>query len=460
MKKAFRLLAVAVVLAAFWPVLPAGASEPHVLLATLNGVINPITDNYLVTATDRAVQGHATALIIAMDTPGGLDTSMRDIIKKILGAPIPVVVFVSPSGARAASAGLYITEAADVAVMAPGTNIGSAHPVSLGGSNPAPSPSASGGGSTAAPDIESIKIENDAAAYVRALTMLHHRNADWAEKAVRQSINVPSDEAVRLGVVDFESRDLDTLLAALDGRQVVKGGHSYALQTAHAGIERYDLNGFDLFLEAAADPNLIYLLFLLAVIGIVMWAAHPAFVIPGVIGVIAGVLAALSLFNLPINTAGVILILLAMVLFVVDLKAVTHGVLTTAAVIAMTLGGLMLIDTGFLAEGINIGLLLVTVLLIGGAFAFVLRKVIAARSRPYAAGEESMIGRVGVVREPLSPSGMVFVDGALWQATSASGPLPTGTPVRVVAVDGLHLRVQPLSDRQAVSEGPPQSVSP
>jgi membrane-bound serine protease (ClpP class) len=461
MKKAFRLLAVAVVLAAFWPVLPAGASEPHVLVATLNGVINPITDNYLVTATDRAVQGHATALIIAMDTPGGLDTSMRDIIKKILGAPVPVVVFVSPSGARAASAGLYITEAADVAVMAPGTNIGSAHPVSLGGSNPAPSPSANGSGSTAAPDIESVKIENDAAAYVRALATLHHRNADWAEKAVRQSINVPSDEAVRLGVVDFESRDLDTLLASLDGRQVVKGGHSYALQTAHVGIERYDLNGFDLFLEAAADPNLIYLLFLLAVIGIVVWAAHPAFVIPGVIGVIAGVLAALSLFNLPINTAGVILILLAMVLFLVDLKAVTHGVLTTAAVIAMTLGGLMLIDTGFLAEGINIGLLLVTVLLIGGAFAFVLRKVIAARSRPYAAGEESMIGRVGVVREPLSPSGMVFVDGALWQATSASGPLPTGTPVRVVAVDGLHLRVQPLSDRQAaVSEGPPQSVSP
>ncbi|HEY8735983.1 MAG TPA: nodulation protein NfeD [Candidatus Dormibacteraeota bacterium] len=461
MKKAFRLLAVAVVLAAFWPVLPAGASEPHVLVATLNGVINPITDNYLVTATDRAVQGHATALIIAMDTPGGLDTSMRDIIKKILGAPIPVVVFVSPSGARAASAGLYITEAADVAVMAPGTNIGSAHPVSLGGSNPAPSPSANGSGSTAAPDIESIKIENDAAAYARALATLHHRNADWAEKAVRQSINVPSDEAVRLGVVDFESRDLDTLLAALNGRQVVKGGHSYALQTAHAGIERYDLNGFDLFLEAAADPNLIYLLFLLAVIGIVVWAAHPAFVIPGVIGVIAGVLAALSLFNLPINTAGVILILLAMMLFLVDLKAVTHGVLTTAAVIAMTLGGLMLIDTGFLAEGINIGLLLVTVLLIGGAFAFVLRKVIAARSRPYAAGEESMIGRVGVVREPLSPSGMVFVDGALWQATSASGPLPIGTPVRVVAVDGLHLRVQPLSDRQAaVSEGPPQSVSP
>ena len=306
MKRAARLTAMAALIASLWSHVPAHASEPHVLLATLDGVINPITDHYIVTAVDRAVRGHATALIIAMDTPGGLDTSMRDIIKKILAAPVPVVVFVSPSGARAASAGLYITEASDVAAMAPGTNIGSAHPVSLGGSNPAPAASPSPGASAAPADIEDIKIENDAAAYVRALASLHHRNADWAEKAVRQSINVPSDEAVTLGVVDLESRDLDTLLTALDGRQVVKGGLTYTLQTAHAGIERDDLSGIDRFLEAAADPNLIYLLFLLAVIGIGVWATHPGFVLVGVVGVIAGVLAALSLFNLPINAAGIV----------------------------------------------------------------------------------------------------------------------------------------------------------
>jgi membrane-bound serine protease (ClpP class) len=441
MKRASRLLAVAAVLALFWPALPARASEPHVLVATLDGVINPITDHYIVTAVDRAISGHATALIIAMDTPGGLDTSMRDIIKKILGAPVPVIVFVSPSGARAASAGLYITEASDLAAMAPGTNIGSAHPVSIGGSNPAPGPSASPGASAAPVDIETIKIENDAAAYIRALATLHHRNADWAEKAVRQSINVPSDEAVKLGVVELESRDLDTLLTAIDGRQVLKGGQTYTLQTAHAGIERIDLSGIDRFLEAAADPNLIYLLFLLAVIGIGVWATHPAFVLPGVVGVIAGLLAALSLFNLPINTAGIILIVLAMILFVVDLKAVTHGVLTTAAVISMTLGGLLLIDTGFLAEGINIGLLLITVLVIAGIFAFILRKVIEARKRPYAAGEETMLGTIGVARENLSPNGMVFVNGALWQASSASS-VPAGKEVKVVGVDGLHLRVE------------------
>ncbi|HEY0492814.1 MAG TPA: nodulation protein NfeD [Candidatus Dormibacteraeota bacterium] len=442
MKRASRLVAVAAFLTLAAPAIPARASEPHVLVATLNGVINPITDHYILTAVDRAVQGHATALIIAMDTPGGLDTSMRDIIKKMLAAPVPVVVYVSPSGARAASAGLYITEASDLAAMAPGTNIGSAHPVSLGGSNPAPNPSASPGSSSAPVDIESIKIENDAAAYVRALATLHHRNADWAEQAVRQSINVPSDEAVKLGVVELESRDLDTLLTALDGRQVLKGGQTFTLQTGHAGIQRVDLSAFDRFLEAAADPNLIYLLFLLAVIGIGVWATHPAFVLPGVIGVIAGVLAALSLFNLPINTAGIILILLAMLLFVVDLKAVTHGVLTGAAIVAMTLGGLMLIDTGFLAEGINVALLVITVLLIAAIFAFILTKVIAARRQPYDASEDSLRGSIGVVREPLAPNGMVFLNGALWQAVSSTGTVPAGTEVRVVAVDGLHLRVE------------------
>src|SRR6202022_3030291 len=270
-KRAVRLFLATVALAGLLPVLPAQAAEPHVLVATLDGVINPITDNYIVNAVDRAVSNHDTALIIAMDTPGGLDTSMRHIIKKILAAPLPVGIFVSPSGARAASAGLYITESADIAVMAPGTNIGSAHPVSLSGSTPAANPTASPGASGAtstAPDIESQKIENDAAAYIRALATLHHRNADWAEKAVRQSINAPADDAVKLGVVDFETRDLDTLLQDLDGRQVSKGGHTYTLQTARAGIVRYDMSGFDQFLQAVADPNLVYLLFLLAIIGI------------------------------------------------------------------------------------------------------------------------------------------------------------------------------------------------
>jgi membrane-bound serine protease (ClpP class) len=461
-KRATRLFLVAALLAAFLPAVQARAAEPHVLVATLNGVINPITDNYISTAVDKAVSGQANALIIAMDTPGGLDTSMRHIIKKILGAPLPVVIFVSPSGARAASAGLYITEAADIAVMAPGTNIGSAHPVSLGGSNPAATPAATpsaSGGSSTAPDIESQKIENDAAAYIRALATLHQRNADWAEKAVRQSINAPADDAVKLGVVDFETRDLDTLLQDLDGRQVQKGGHTYTLQTARAGIQRYDMSGFDQFLQALADPNLVYLLFLLALIGIGFWVTHPGMFLPGVIGVIAGVLAAVSMFDLPVNIAGLILILIAIVLFIIDLKAVTHGVLTTGGIVAMTLGGLLLINTSFLAEGVNIPLLIITVLVIAAIFLFILRKLIEARRRPYAAGEESMIGSLGSVREPLNPSGMVFVNGALWQATSTGGPLDAGTQVRVVGVNGLRLRVEALQQQQPERSEGPQAAS-
>jgi membrane-bound serine protease (ClpP class) len=461
-KRATRLFLVAALLAAFLPAVQARAAEPHVLVATLNGVINPITDNYISTAVDKAVSGQANALIIAMDTPGGLDTSMRHIIKKILGAPLPVVIFVSPSGARAASAGLYITEAADIAVMAPGTNIGSAHPVSLGGSNPAATPAATpsaSGGSSTAPDIESQKIENDAAAYIRALATLHQRNADWAEKAVRQSINAPADDAVKLGVVDFETRDLDTLLQDLDGRQVQKGGHTYTLQTARAGIQRYDMSGFDQFLQALADPNLVYLLFLLALIGIGFWVTHPGMFLPGVIGVIAGVLAAVSMFDLPVNIAGLILILIAIVLFIIDLKAVTHGVLTTGGIVAMTLGGLLLINTSFLAEGVNIPLLIITVLVIAAIFLFILRKLIEARRRPYAAGEESMIGSLGSVREPLNPSGMVFVNGALWQATSTGGPLDAGTQVRVVGVNGLRLRVEALQQQQPGRSEGPQAAS-
>src|SRR5437588_1451256 len=344
---------------------------------------------------------------------------------------------------------MYITQAADIAGLAPGTNIGSAHPVSLGGSNPAPSASPGASGQSAATDIEDQKIENDAAAYARALATLHHHNADWVEKAVRQSINAPADEAVTLGVVDFESRDLDTLLNDLDGRQVVKGGHTYTLQTAHAAVDRYTLAGFDQFLQAVADPNLVYLLFLLAIIGIGFWVTHPGLVIPGVVGVIAGILAALSLFNLPINIAGVILILLAILLFIVDLKAVTHGVLTTGGIIAMTLGGLLLIDTGFLSEAVSLPLLLITVAVIAGIFVFILQKVITARQQPYATGEESMIGAAGTVREPLDPKGMVFVNGALWQASSLGGTIPAGTAVRVIKVDGLRLQVEPLSIRES-----------
>lgn len=452
-KRAVRLFFAAVSLAALLPVISARAAGSEVLVANLNGAIDPITDNYLVGAINRAVNDGATALVVQMDTPGGLDTSMRDIIKHMIGARVPVVVYVSPSGARAASAGMYITLAADIAAMAPGTNIGSAHPVTIGGSNPAPSATPSASGTSSAPDIEDQKIENDAAAYARALATLHHHNAQWAERAVRQSINATAEEAVAQNVVDLESRDLPTLLNTLDGRQVSKGGQTYTLRTAEAAIVTDNLSGFDQLLQALIDPNVAYLLLLLAIIGIGFWVTHPGLIVPGVIGVVAALFAALSLFDLPVNTAGVILILFAIALFIVDLKAMTHGVLTTGGIIAMTLGGLLLVNTGFLSESVNIPLLLLTVAVIAGIFLFILQKAIAARHQPYAAGEEAMVGRIGSVREPLDPTGMVFVDGALWQATSSKGSVPVGGQVRIIHVDGLHLEVEPLVE-QSGAQGP------
>ncbi len=447
MGRAGRLFATGLLLLAASPLVTARASGEHVLVATLNGVINPITDNYVSKAVDRAVQGHATTLVIALDTPGGLDTSMRNINKKMLGAPLPVVIYVSPSGARAASAGLFIAQAADIAAMAPGTNIGSAHPVSIGGGNPVPAPS--GSPSRSDRDILDVKIENDAAAYIRSLATLHHHNVDWAEKAVRQSVNVPADEAVRLGVVDLESGDLTALLRDLDGRQVTKRGETYTLHTAQAAVERIDLSDFDRLLETLADPNVAYLLLLLAIIGIGFWVTHPGLFLPGVAGAVAGVLAALTLFNLPVNVAGLVLIAVAIILFIVDLTAPTHGVLTTGGIIAMSLGGFFLIDTGLLAEGVNVALIAATVLLIAATFAFVLRKILTARRLPYAAGQEAMVGRLGTARQRLAPSGMVFVDGALWEATAVDGPLDAGGPVRVVGMDGLRLRVAAAGPRQS-----------
>ena len=427
----------------------AQSEQPHVLLATLHGDIDPITDAYVSRAVDQAVRDGAQALVISLDTPGGLDTSMRSIIEHILGARIPVVVYVSPSGARAASAGMYITEAADVAAMAPGTNIGSAHPVSIGGANPLPQASPSPGGATG--DIESQKIENDAAAYVRALATLHGRNADWAEQAVRQSVNVPVDTALRLHVVDVKSDSLDSLLRDLDGRQVVKSGRTYTLHTAGAVVDRIDLSGFDSLLQAVADPTVAYLLLLLAIICVGLWVAHPGLFLPGVVGVVAGILAFMAFANLPVNLAGVLLVVAALVLFVVDIKATTHGVLTTGGIVAMGLGGLLLVDTGFLDEGVNRLVIAGAALLLGGSFGLVVRKIVAARRRPFAQGSEGLAGRIGEVREPLQPEGMVFTDGALWRARTAGPALERGTAVRVVGMEGLTLIVEPVTAAAATA---------
>jgi membrane-bound serine protease (ClpP class) len=432
------LVALAAALAVGVPAALAAEPAGQIEVATLTGTVDPITENYLARTLDRASQHHAQAVIIRMDTPGGLDTSMRGINRAILKAPLAVVVWVAPSGARAASAGLFITEAADVAVMAPGTNIGSAHHVTLGGGG-SPQPS----GSDA--DTLNTKIENDAAAYIRALARDHGRNADWAEQGVRKSVNVTADEAVELHVVDFISRDLRSLLRDLDGRVVEKRslGRSFTLATAGARVVEVPMSGIAAFLHVLADPNIAVLLLSLAVLAIAFEVTHPGLILPGVVGVIAAVLAFSALENLPLNLAGVILLAFALILFIVDLTAPTHGVLTTGGIISMALGAFFLINTDFLDEGVNLVLIGLMVVAVGSFFGLVMRKVIAARRRPPVTGREGMIGALGRAREALAPSGLVFVDGALWQARAPNGvSIAPGESVKVVGIDGLQLLVQ------------------
>ncbi len=413
------------------------AAPRHVDVATLSGTVDPITENYLVRAVERAAQDGARALIIRMDTPGGLESSMRAINQAILKAPVPVVVWVAPPGARAASAGLFIAQAADVVAMAPGTNIGSAHPVSLGGGGASPSGKE--------PDTLTTKIENDAAAYIRALATDHGRNAGWAEEAVRKSVNVTADEAVQLHVADFISRDLPSLLRDLDGRSFTRKAldKSFTLETADARVDEVPLGGIAGFLHLLADPQIAVLLLSLAILAIAFEVTHPGLILPGVVGVLAAVLAFVALRNLPINLAGLILIAFALILFVVDLNAPTHGVLTTGGIVSMTLGAFFLINTEFLAEGVNILFIALMVLAVGGFFGLVLRKVMAARQRRPVTGTEGLVGASGEAREPLQPRGMVYVDGALWQARSGNGDaIAAGERVKVVGIEGLRLVVQ------------------
>ncbi len=422
--------------------LPVRAAAPaHVNVATLTGTVDPISENYLVRALERSARDGARAVIIRMDTPGGLESSMRGINQAILKAPLPVVVWVAPPGARAASAGLFIAQAADVVAMAPGTNIGSAHPVSIGGGTPQPS--------GAAPDPLTAKVENDAAAYIRVLATDHDRNAEWAEQAVRKSVNVTADEAVRLHVADFISRDLKTLVPELDGRSFTKKslGRTFTVNTSGADIVEVPMNGVETFLHLLADPQIAVLLLSLAILAIAFEVTHPGLILPGVVGVIAAVLAFSALRNLPINLAGLILIGFSLLLFIVDVNAPTHGVLTTGGILSLALGALFLVNTEFLSEGVNIFLIVLMVTAVGGFFGVVVRKVMAARRAVPVTGVEGLVGARGEARGTLEPAGMVYVDGALWQARSANGAaIQPGERIRVVGIEGLRLIVQQESE--------------
>src|SRR5438270_3021252 len=425
---ALRLAWIVPVVAAVLLPLNAAASTPHVEQADLNGDINNIMSAYIQSAVTRAENDHADALLVVMNTPGGISTSMDEIVTSLLNSKVPVIVYVYPTGARAASAGLFVAQAADVLAMAPGTNIGSAHPIDATGAD-------------LTGDL-GAKVLNDAVTRVRNLASIHGRNADWAEQAVRNSVNINAEDAVRLHVADLEAPDIASVLNQVDGRQVPRTNGSLVIHSAGALIDDFPMPFWQVFLNALIDPTIAALLILVAGYGIITELSNPGLILPGVVGGIAAVLAVVSLANLPVNIAGGLLMLLALLLFIADIKAPTHGFLSVGGAIALVLGMAFLINTGPVGLGVNPVVSVVTALLTLGFFTFFIRKVWAARRQPAFAGPESIVGAVGEAREELSPEGLVFVRGALWKA-SAVAPIAAGSSVRVVGRQGLQLKVAP-----------------
>ena len=422
----FRLTVALAAAAAMLPV-HAGAATPHILQADLNGDINNITDAYISNEVARAEAEHADALLVVINTTGGISTSMDDIVTSLLNSTVPTIVYVYPSGARAASAGLFISQAADVLAMAPGTNIGSAHPIDASGAN-------IGG------DLGQ-KVLNDAVTRVRALASIHGRNADWAEQAVRNSVNINAEQAVQLHVADLEAADVPTLLAAVDGRTATRASGTVTFHTAGGVIEDSPMPFWQVFLTALIDPTVAALLFLLAAYGIITELSSPGAILPGVVGGIAAVLAVVSLANLPVNIAGALMLIVSLGLFLADLKANTHGILSAGGVLALVLGLSFLVNTGPIGLGVNPILIALSGLLTFGFFVFFVQRIWIARHRPVATGAEALIGASGEAREEIAPEGLVFVRGALWMATTAGAPIHRGTPIRVVARKGLQLQV-------------------
>ena len=412
---------------AFLLPLHATAATPHVEQADLTGDINTIMAAYITSAVTRAESDRADALLVVMNTPGGISTSMDDIVTSLLNSKVPVIVYVYPSGARAASAGLFVAQAADVLAMAPGTNIGSAHPIQATGAD-------------LTGDL-GAKVLNDAVTRVRNLASIHGRNADWAEQAVRNSVNINAEDAVRLHVADLEAKDPAALLNAIDGRTLSRPSGTLTLHTAGAQIDDNAMPFWQQFLNALIDPTIAALLILLAGYGIITELSTPGAILPGVVGGIAAILAIVSLANLPVNIAGALMMLLAFILFLADLKANTHGILTFGGVVALVLGMAFLVNTGPIGLGVNPLVVAGAAVVTLAFFALFLRKIWQARRRPAFAGSEILVGATGQAREELAPEGLVFVNGALWKAVASNGPIAVGSPVQVVGRQGLKLEV-------------------
>ena len=399
-----------------------------IYLLEVDGIINPATAGYIIKGIEKAEQEGASCLVIQMDTPGGLMESMRSIVKRILTAQVPIIVYVAPSGSRAGSAGVFITLAAHIGAMAPGTNIGAAHPVQMGEKE-------------MNKEMEE-KILNDTVAYIKTIAKQRGKNEQWAEKAVRESVSVEEDEALKLGIIDLVSPNLEDLVSRVDGRRIeLSSGNVVTLKVKGLDIKTFKMSFRHQFLSIISNPSIAYILLMLGFYGLLYELANPGAIFPGVMGGICLILAFFAFQMLPINYAGVALILLGIILFIAEVKITSYGMLSVAGVISLLLGSIMLIDSP--AEFLRISfvnVILPVVLVTSAFFLFALIMIVRAHRRRPTTGREGLVGGKGVAKTDLKPEGVVEIRGELWNAV-AEETIKAGEKIQVEEVEGMKVKV-------------------
>jgi membrane-bound serine protease (ClpP class) len=429
------LLFILAFLLVFVAVFPVGAQEKPqgkapVFLISVKSIINPATAKFITDSIDEAVKQGGQCLIIQLDTPGGLMDSMKSIIDKILTSTIPVVVYVAPRGARAASAGVFITYSAHIAVMAPVTHIGAAHPVSVGSQGKEDK-------------TMTDKVVNDAVSYIKTIAKSRGRNVNWAEKAVRTSVSITEEEALKLNVIDFISPDLDDLLARIDGKVIKLDAGSRTLQTKGVKPKNLEMSWRDRLLDTISNPTIAYILLMLGIYGIFFELSNPGAILPGVVGGIFIILAFFALQMLPVNYAGLALILFAIILFIAEIKVISHGVLAIGGVISLLMGSIMLFQSPDEYMRVSLSVIIPAVLVSAAFFIFAVTMAVRARVSKPTTGREGLVGEVGIASTPITPEGKVAVHGEFWNAVSDQ-PIEKGDKIQIIGTVDLKVKVKKI----------------